>query len=257
MVSLGVVSVIAIGLVAFLAFQNRQREIPEATARGAAPIIAATYVGATSCKNCHEAAYNAWRGSHHELAMQQANEHTVLGSFADAKLSYAGVTSTFFKRDGKFFVNTDGPDGELKDYEIKYTFGVTPLQQYLIEMPGVRLQALSVAWDTRSKEQGGQRWFHLYPKERITHNDELHWTRPAQNWNFMCADCHSTNLRKNYDQPLIALILNGQRSASVARPAMAPARSTLNGRNPNPPLWKRGDRGDLKSLRKSPLVPLF
>jgi tetratricopeptide (TPR) repeat protein len=40
---------------------------------------------------------------------------------------------------------------------------------------------------------------HLYPKERIDAHDELHWTKPSQNWNFMCADCHSTDLKKNYD----------------------------------------------------------
>jgi hypothetical protein len=58
-------------------------------------------------------------------------------------------------------VRTDGPDGALRDYPIAYTFGVYPLQQYLIAMPGGRLQALGVAWDSRPKEQGGQRWFHL------------------------------------------------------------------------------------------------
>jgi len=119
--------------------------------------------------------------------------------FNDAKFTYAGVTSTFFRRAGKFFVNTDGRDGKLADHEIKYTFGVAPLQQYLVEFPDGRLQALSIAWDARQKNEGGQRWFHLYPNERITHDDELHWTRPAQNWNFMCADCHSTDVRKNYD----------------------------------------------------------
>ena len=132
-------------------------------------------------------------------AMQHANAQTVLGNFGGVKFTYAGVTSTFLQRDGKFFVNTDGPDGKLKDYEIKYTFGVTPLQQYLIEFADGRIQPLSIAWDARSKQAGGQRWFHLYPKERVSHDDELHWTRPAQNWNFMCADCHSTELKKNYD----------------------------------------------------------
>jgi Tfp pilus assembly protein PilF len=131
--------------------------------------------------------------------MAEASERSVLGNFNHAKFSYAGITSTFFKRDGKFFVNTDGPEGKLHDYEIKYTFGITPLQQYLIEFPDGRLQALSIAWDARSKKAGGQRWFHLYPKERISYDDELHWTRPSQNWNFMCADCHSTDVRKNYD----------------------------------------------------------
>ncbi len=86
--------------------------------------MAATYVGLATCKGCHEAPYNAWRGSHHDLAMQEASDKSVLGNFANAKFSYAGIASTFFKRDGKFFVNTDGPDGKLTDYEIKYTFGV-------------------------------------------------------------------------------------------------------------------------------------
>ena len=132
--------------------------------------------------------------------MQEANDKTVIGNFTNARFIYSGITSTFFKPDGKFFVNTDGADGKLADYEISYTFGVSPLQQYLIKLPGGRLQALSIAWDSRPTEQGGQRWFHLYPDERITHNDELHWTRRAQNWNFMCAECHSTNLEKHYDE---------------------------------------------------------
>ena len=97
------------------------------------------------------------------------------------------------------FVHTDGADGKLADFEIKYTFGVEPLQQYLVEFPDGRLQALSIAWDTRPKERGGQRWFHLYPNDKVDFRDELHWTRYSQNWNFMCADCHSTDVHKNYD----------------------------------------------------------
>ena len=163
------------------------------------PARSASYVGTKVCAGCHADEYGAWKDSDHARAMQHANAQTVLGNFGDVKFTYAGVTSTFLRRDGKFYVNTDGPDGKLRDYEIKYTFGVTPLQQYLVEFPDGRIQALLIAWDARPKSQGGQRWFHLYPKERITHGDELHWTRPAQNWNFMCADCHSTELRKNYD----------------------------------------------------------
>ena len=108
-------------------------------------------------------------------------------------------SSRFFRKDGKFLVETDGPDGKLATFEVKYTFGVYPLQQYLIEFPDGRIQALSIAWDSRPKEQGGQRWFHLYPNEEIRHDDILHWTRLNQNWNFMCAECHSTGVRKNYD----------------------------------------------------------
>jgi tetratricopeptide (TPR) repeat protein len=156
------------------------------------------FVGSQQCISCHAAEYHQWQGSHHALAMAKATDETVLGNFNDARFTYAGVTSTFFRRDGRFMVRTDGPDGRLADFEVAYTFGVEPLQQYLIPFPDGRLQALSIAWDSRPRDQGGQRWFHLYPTERITHQDDLHWTGLQQNWNYMCADCHSTNLRKNY-----------------------------------------------------------
>jgi len=140
---------------------------PALGAPPAAGPTAAAYVGAKACAGCHAKEHDAWRGSHHALAMQEANERTVLGDFAGAKFSYAGTTSRFFRRDKKFYVHTDGPDGKLADYEIRYTFGVSPLQQYLIELPGGRLQALGIAWDARPKAAGGQRWFHLYPKDKI------------------------------------------------------------------------------------------
>jgi hypothetical protein len=158
-----------------------------------------SYVGASVCKQCHQSEFQAWQGSHHQLSMQEANEQIVLGDFNNAKFNYNGIKSTFFKRDGKFMVRTDGADGQLTDYPISYTFGVTPLQQYLIEFPNGRYQALSIAWDSRPKSEGGQHWFHLYPNEKVDHNDQLHWTKRYQNWNIECAECHSTNLKKGYD----------------------------------------------------------
>ena len=164
-----------------------------------APAPAAAFVGARTCAPCHAQEHARWAESDHARAMQEASAATVLGNFADRRFTKDAVTSTFFRRAGRFMVRTDGPDGKLADFEIKYTFGVTPLQQYLVELPGGRLQALSIAWDARPREAGGQRWFHLYQAERIDFRDELHWTRRQQNWNYMCADCHSTNVRKGYD----------------------------------------------------------
>jgi len=169
----------------------------EMTAASAAESM--QFVGRDMCKNCHTKETAQWRGSHHDLAMQPATRKTVLGNFDNASLEQFGVASSFYTKDSKFMVRTEGPDGTLQDYVIKFTFGVEPLQQYLIEFPGGRLQALSLAWDARPKNQGGQRWFHLYPGEKISHDDELHWTQPSQNWNSMCAQCHSTHLEKNYD----------------------------------------------------------
>ncbi|MGH7556228.1 MAG: cytochrome c3 family protein [Gemmatimonadota bacterium] len=157
------------------------------------------FVGTEACAGCHVAETAAWHGSHHDLAMQEATEETVLGDFDDATFTYAGVTSTFFRRDGGFHVRTDGPDGELADYDIAYTFGVDPLQQYLIPFRGGRFQMLGIAWDTRLAAEGGQRWFHLYPGGSVDHEDELHWTRNAQTWNHACAECHTTGLEKGYD----------------------------------------------------------
>ncbi|WP_295407037.1 tetratricopeptide repeat protein [uncultured Thiocystis sp.] len=159
----------------------------------------ASYLGVQVCGECHQKELDLWRDSDHDRAMKEATPTTVLGDFDDAEFTAHGVTSRFFKRDGRFFVHTDGPDGALADYPIRYTFGWSPLQQYLIEFPGGRLQALGLAWDSRPKDQGGQRWFHLYPNERMDHNNPLHWTALDQTWNYQCADCHSTDLKKGYD----------------------------------------------------------
>jgi len=202
----GALLILALG--AYFAFGHRTAEAPlaatppvsAAAQPGVSRLPAPSYVGGAACASCHAKEHDAWKGSHHDRAMAEANGETVLGNFANAKFTHAGVTSTFFKRGGKFFVNTDGPDGKLADYEIKYTFGFTPLQQYLVPVSGGRLQALGIAWDSRPREQGGQRWFHLYPDRKLKAGDPLHWTGIDQIWNYQCADCHSTNLRKNYDE---------------------------------------------------------
>jgi tetratricopeptide (TPR) repeat protein len=161
--------------------------------------LADGYLGTDKCRSCHEREFAAWKDSDHDLAMQHASPTTVLGDFRDASLTADGLTSTFYSDGDRRIVRTQGADGRLADFEVKYTFGVRPLQQYLVELPGGRLQALRQAWDSRPKEQGGQRWFHLYAGETIAVGDQLHWTGRFQNWNLACASCHSTNLRKSYD----------------------------------------------------------
>jgi hypothetical protein len=146
-------------------------QVPPAAKVTAEAAANASYVGSAVCGQCHEAAFAAWRTSQHAVAMQSADAHSLRGNFNGAKFSDGRIESKFFKRDGKFFVRTDGPNGALTDYEIAYTFGVDPLQQYLIPFTDGRLQALSIAWDTRARGEGGQRWFHLYPGQAIDHGD--------------------------------------------------------------------------------------
>ena len=157
------------------------------------------FVGSETCAQCHPAEAKLWHSSQHSHAMDHASESTVLGEFNNASFDYNGVHSRFFRNGSKFMVETDGADGQLATFEVKYTFGIDPLQQYLVAFPDGRIQALSLAWDTRPKDKGGQRWFHLYPDQAVSHDDILHWTKLNQNWNFMCAECHSTGVRKNYN----------------------------------------------------------
>ncbi len=129
--------------------------------------------------------------------MQTATQKSVLGDFNSATFQHNRTITKFYKKNGKFMGRTDGADGKLLDYEISYTFGVFPLQQYMIKFPKGHIQVLDIGWDSRTKKQGGQRWFHLHQNDNVAVGDILHWTGPNLNWNFMCADCHSTNLKKN------------------------------------------------------------
>ena len=159
----------------------------------------AKLAGSSACASCHATEYTAWKKSQHAAAMQNARPGTVLGRFDGSTFTYADVTSKFFRRGDQYFVNTEGADGAQHDFEIRYTFGVYPLQQYLVPFPDGRMQPLPVAWDSRPVSEGGQRWFQLTPGSRVTHTDEMHWTGRQQNWNFSCADCHSTGVHKGYD----------------------------------------------------------
>ena len=158
----------------------------------------ATFIGRERCAECHVRETELWTASHHDRAMQHATEATVLGDFEGTTFTHDGAETRFSRGAGAYSVRTVGPDGATADYPVAFTFGVEPLQQYLIELPGGRYQALGIAWDSRPDNQGGQRWFDLYPDEVLEPGDPLHWTGVNQNWNRMCAECHSTNLEKRY-----------------------------------------------------------
>ena len=173
---------------------------PEAAgAAGAGSNSEATFVGGRTCVPCHPRQAELWTGSHHDQAMQVADADSVLGDFGEKVVDHFGARTRFFRRDAAYWVEALGPDGIPHEYQIAYTFGVDPLQQYLILFPDGRYQALDVAWDSRPADRGGQRWFHLRPGERSEPGSPLHWTGVAYTWNYMCADCHSTGFEKSYD----------------------------------------------------------
>jgi predicted CXXCH cytochrome family protein len=187
--------VLAAGLIGALVWwMRRPPAAPTTLAPSAAVTQRVAYTDNALCLGCHEQQAQQWRQSHHAMAMAAPSAASVRGDFNDASFRHDGVTSRFFRHDDRFFVRTDGPDGKLTDFEISYTFGVAPLQQYLIAMPGGRLQPLQIAWDSERKH-----WFRLLPGEKAPPGDVLHWTGRYQTANTMCLSCHTTGFEKRYD----------------------------------------------------------
>lgn len=160
---------------------------------------APNYVGSDTCTQCHREASEAWHGSHHAQAMQRATPASVLGDFKGARFEYHGQVTEFFRRGHRYWVRTEGADGQRAAFEATHVLGVYPLQQLLIALPRGRLQAFGIAWDARPRTQGGQRWYALYPDDPPPPGDALHWSGRDQTANFMCNGCHTTGYRKQYD----------------------------------------------------------
>jgi len=168
----------------------------------------ARLIGSSACASCHPDEYTKWLESNHRHAMEPPSDASVLGNFNNAEYRYFGRTTRFFKEGSRFRITTENQQGKPETFDIAYTLGYRPLQQYLVDIGGGRLQALPFAWDTRALKDGGQRWFHLYPKDNITPSNPLFWMRPLQNWNHMCGDCHTTGFAKNFNEERNAFASN-------------------------------------------------
>ena len=182
--SIGILAIFACGAV-FLSY-DWTRSLPADSK--------AEFVGRETCISCHRDQAKKWTNSHHDRAMDHARPDTVLADFNNTAFSSQTNHASFSRENDRFFVHTTGASGKEERYEIKYTFGFEPLQQYLVEMPDGRLQALTIAWDTKEK-----RWFDLYPDQKIEPGDPLHWTGRGMNWQVMCAECHSTDVHTAFD----------------------------------------------------------
>ena len=202
----------------------------------------AQMVDEQQCQGCHGAQAKDWQGSHHQLAMQVAEPQTVLADFNNAAFTGEGESSRFFRQGAEFWVNTPGADGKPADFKVAYTFGIAPLQQYLIEVGDGKLQALGVAWDSEKN-----RWFHLYPGQGVNFKNPLHWSKPSQNANFMCVECHTTGYKRNFDAT--ANTFNSQwNSLGVGCQAChGPASNHLRAVTENNPLPHSGFDVDLKN----------
>lgn len=153
-----------------------------------------------NCTSCHQEQTKAWEDSHHRHAMHPAREETVLGDFRAGKVKDGNYEARFSQSGNSFWIHLENEKGNVQGYEVIYTFGWHPLQQYLVQVersPGKgvgKLQSLPWAWDILQ-----QRWFHLFRSEKPKPGESIHWTGWAQNWNHMCADCHVTKFDKGFD----------------------------------------------------------
>jgi len=157
-------------------------------------------VGSAVCGDCHRAQSDAYRGSHHAKALLEPDPELAKGRFDSAHFtSKHGGSTRFSLQDGAPVVTTPLAGGATGTLPIKYVSGVWPLEQYVVATERGKLQSLGVVWDSRAREAGGGKWFHVYGKDGIAPSDSLFFTSSAQNWNHICADCHSTWVERRYD----------------------------------------------------------
>jgi len=152
------------------------------------------FVGNKTCISCHAESGEDWNQSHHSHSMEGPSRETVLAPFEGETFSGEEVDYSFYQKNGQFHVDITEKGQPSQSFVIANTFGFTPLQQYLVKMPGGKLQILRVSYNSEK-----EKWFHQYDGDLISVHDWLHWDQQSMNWNSMCADCHSTNVQKNYN----------------------------------------------------------
>lgn len=160
-------------------------------------LVVPSVLAQQQCQRCHQDQVQDWQESHHFRAMNSATREFIAADFANQRIAFEDQVLIPSREGHDFVLRYEYSDGSSASKKIYYTFGFHPLQQYLVRGERGDYQFIPLAWDNRDKEQGGQRWFVLHPEQRKI--DEFHHTQMGQNWNHMCADCHSTGFQKAFN----------------------------------------------------------
>ncbi len=155
------------------------------------------YVGSQACIACHTSEHASWLSSHHASAMLLPGDSKSIASFDGQEIQVKGLLSRFIKVAGVPHVEMEDSSGKSQR-PVKYFFGIEPCQQVILEESPGKLQAYPIAWSTGAGEKP-EGWYPLFPGEETPPGDPLHWTGSLNNWNHMCAECHSTGVSKNFD----------------------------------------------------------
>ncbi len=158
--------------------------------------VFAQYAGSESCRECHQEAFDLWMPSNHKLAERLTSDALDSSSFENQPaFTHGGVESKAERNDDQYLISTLGFEGAKTSFEVNRVIGHEPLRQFLVAHQDGRLQAADTAFDPHNNE-----WFSVYGEEDRRPGEWGHWTGRGMNWNSMCAACHNTRLRKNYDE---------------------------------------------------------
>jgi Cytochrome c554 and c-prime len=188
--------VVALGLGGFIFLHTSRimaRDSP--VAKTQISVKTGQYAGSATCESCHEDEYRQWQTSHHKLAERKPNALKDQAAFAVGRAVLAGDHSVIPRRNGSAYqILGTGLNHTQQVFAVSRVIGESPLRQFLTPFSRGRLQALEAAYDPRSNE-----WFNVYGQENRQPGEWGHWTGRGMNWNSMCAACHNTAVRKNYD----------------------------------------------------------
>ena len=155
-----------------------------------------TYAGSTSCRECHAEEFQSWQNSHHGLAERPVTTSVDGAAFTPSRTFRHGSQQTSVGyTNNAWEVTTLQATNQYETVRVERVLGTEPLRQFLVNFGNGRLQTLEAAYDPRSNE-----WFNVYGTEDRQPGEWGHWTGRGMNWNSMCATCHNTRVRKNYDE---------------------------------------------------------
>jgi tetratricopeptide (TPR) repeat protein len=192
--------VLGVGLVFWSARREQQPSRQHVTSQlagtNADAVVFTTYGTSPSCKSCHEEAYQNWERSHHALAERKTDADLDKVAFDPPwRVSHGSQNSETRSVNGQFQLVTQGLHGTKQPFDVARVIGVDPLRQFLIPAAGGRFQASELCFDPNHPY-----WFDVFGEEDRKPGEWGYWTGRGMNWNNMCATCHNTRLRKNYDE---------------------------------------------------------
>ena len=155
----------------------------------------AGYAGDAACKACHAAEFDKWASSHHGLAERPLNAALDKEAFDPAKsFTHGSQKSTAQGSGDAAQITTLGFGNQVVPYTVNRVIGHDPLRQFLVNGEAGRVHTMETTWDPNHHE-----WFNVYGNEDRKPGEWGHWTGRGMVWNTMCASCHNTRVRKNYD----------------------------------------------------------